>query len=129
MMDEIERIVSVIAEYEGLTIQEAKLSYAARQRLPDSAFCGPDRSYPAHDAAHVRNAFARLSKFGKKLSKPIAKRIYRCLVKRAKKYGVEHDPDNFRWLLGKKSVEETCAEVEEEEKKLIEWALKEYGIE
>jgi hypothetical protein len=39
----------------------AKLTAAKRNRLPDSAFLGPDRSYPAEDASHARNALARAS--------------------------------------------------------------------
>ena len=34
----------------------AKLSAAARRALPDSAFAGPDRSFPVNDAAHARAA-------------------------------------------------------------------------
>ena len=119
-MEELEE-VQTIAKYEGMSIQEAKLSYAARQNLPASAFCGPNRSYPAEDAAHVRNGFARLGTFGKKLPKAIAKRIYNCLVSRAKKYGVEHDASKFKW------VEETEAEVADTNE-LIAWFEKEEAL-
>lgn len=37
----------------------AKLTTAQRNALPDSAFAGPNRSYPVNDAAHARNAIAR----------------------------------------------------------------------
>ena len=67
---------------------EAKLSTAARKKLPDSAFCGPGRSYPAHDAAHVRNGLARLSQFGAKLPAGTRASILACLRARAKKMGV-----------------------------------------
>jgi len=40
-MTEIREVLT-IAEYEGVSIEEAKLSYAARQDLPATAFCGPD---------------------------------------------------------------------------------------
>jgi hypothetical protein len=42
----------------------AKLTYQARKNLPDSAFAGPDRSYPTEDASHARNALSRVSQFG-----------------------------------------------------------------
>ena len=42
----------------------AKLSTAARNALPDSAFAGPNRSYPVNDAAHAKNAKSRVSQFG-----------------------------------------------------------------
>jgi len=115
---EVEAEVKMIAKAEGRTIEEARLTYAERQKLPKSAFCGPDRTYPAHDAAHVRNAFARLARFGKRLDKAVALRIYRCLVRRAKKFGVEHDPSKFAWLTGKK-VEETAEQ--KRIKKIMKW--------
>lgn len=37
----------------------AVLSSKQRNKLPDSAFAGPDRSYPVHDKAHAANAKAR----------------------------------------------------------------------
>ncbi|MFA4987561.1 MAG: hypothetical protein WC712_13345 [Candidatus Brocadiia bacterium] len=73
----------------ALDTVEAKLSYANRQKLPDSAFCGPGRTYPAHDAAHVRNGLARLSQFGGKLSSSVRAKILACLRSRAKKYGIK----------------------------------------
>ena len=39
----------------------AKLTAKTRNRLPDSAFAGPDRSYPIENASHARNALARAS--------------------------------------------------------------------
>ena len=37
----------------------AKLTAKARNALPDSAFLGPDRSYPAQDEGHARAALSR----------------------------------------------------------------------
>ena len=37
----------------------AKLTAKKRNALPDSAFAGPDRSYPVQDRAHAANAKAR----------------------------------------------------------------------
>lgn len=39
----------------------AKLSSAARDKLPKGEFAGPDRSYPVPDKAHAANAKARAS--------------------------------------------------------------------
>ncbi len=74
-----------VAKEDTELAEDAKLSYAARKGLPDSAFCGPDRSFPAHDAAHVRNGLARLNQSkGKDKEK-----ILSCLRSRAKKYGIK----------------------------------------
>jgi hypothetical protein len=55
----------------------AKLTAAQRNALPNSAFAGPDRSYPVNDASHARNAKARASEMANKgrLSKSTEKRI------------------------------------------------------
>jgi hypothetical protein len=42
----------------------AKLTTAARNALPDSAFAGPNRTYPVPDKSHAANAKARVSQFG-----------------------------------------------------------------
>jgi len=42
----------------------ARLTAAARNALPDSAFAGPNRTYPVNDAAHAANAKARVAQFG-----------------------------------------------------------------
>ena len=41
----------------------AKLTSKERDALPDSAFAGPDRSYPVQDAGHAKAAKARASEF------------------------------------------------------------------
>ena len=38
-----------------------KLTSKARNKLPDSAFAGPGRSYPVEDKAHARAALSRVS--------------------------------------------------------------------
>jgi hypothetical protein len=102
-----------IFEGEAISIEEAKLSYAERSNLPAGAFCGPDRSFPAHDAAHVRNGLARLKQ--SKFSPAIRARILACLRRRAKKYGIE--------------VSETeQIAVPENRDEVIAWYLHEVGI-
>jgi len=96
-MFEKEQTIKAMMEFEGYTLEEARLTYASRQNLPASAFCGPDRTYPAHDAAHIRNAFVRLATFGAKLSQAVRKSIYSCIKRRAKEAGVEHDEEHYKW--------------------------------
>lgn len=67
--------------------EDAKLSTATRKKLPDSAFCGPGRSFPAHDAAHVRAGLRLLNKA--KASSSTKAKILSCLRSRAKKYGIK----------------------------------------
>lgn len=42
----------------------AKLTAAARKKIPGKDFAGPNRSYPIEDATHARNALARVSQHG-----------------------------------------------------------------
>jgi len=44
----------------------AKLTAAARKKLPASTFAGPGRSYPVNDRAHAANAKARATQQVKK---------------------------------------------------------------
>lgn len=56
----------------------AKLTTAARNALPDSAFAGPNRSYPVEDASHARNALARgAQNAGPKLQSKIKAKVER----------------------------------------------------
>lgn len=62
----------------------AKLTTKERNALPDSAFAGPNRSYPVEDAAHAKNAKARASQFaGPKLKSKVDARANKVLGKKA----------------------------------------------
>jgi hypothetical protein len=42
----------------------AKLTAAARRKIPTGSFALPGRRYPIEDKAHARNALARVSQHG-----------------------------------------------------------------
>lgn len=42
----------------------AKLTAAARRRIPKGSFALPGKRYPIEDPSHARNALARVSQFG-----------------------------------------------------------------
>ncbi len=57
----------------------ARLTYKQRKALPKSAFAVPSKapgpgSYPMPDAAHARNARARVARFGTPAQKAAVKR-------------------------------------------------------
>lgn len=57
----------------------AKLTAAARKRIPKSSFAEPGkRAYPIQDKSHARNALARVSQHGS----PAEKKQVRAAVKR-----------------------------------------------
>ena len=43
----------------------AKLTTKKRNKLPNDAFAGPDRSYPVNDKSHAANAKARATQMEK----------------------------------------------------------------
>ena len=51
----------------------AELTTKTRKAIPTQEFALPDRSYPIHDAAHARNALARVSQFGSEREKTIVR--------------------------------------------------------
>lgn len=65
--------------WEEITNRDAKLTSAARKALPSSAFCGPDRSFPAHDRSHAVNALARVKQFG---SSALQSRVRACVCRK-----------------------------------------------
>lgn len=105
-----QELIDALIEYEGFDVEEAVLTAKARSKLPSSAFCGPGRTYPAHDKKHVRNALTRLSQFGGKLKPVTRKRIKSCLKRKAKRMGIE--------------IEET----EMDANAWIDWLIKYHGL-
>jgi hypothetical protein len=75
----------------------AKLTAAARKKIPTSEFAGPDRSYPIADASHARNALARAS--GKPVEARVRAAVHRKYpnigVKMKTKHGVGHMKHRF----------------------------------
>ena len=51
----------------------AKLTYAERKALPDSAFAVKGRHYPTDTPGRARNALARVSKWGSDAEKAAVK--------------------------------------------------------
>ena len=62
-----------------------KLTTKDRKKLKSSTFCGPNRSFPVPDCAHVRAAKVYLNK--SKFSSATKKRIAACINRKAKALG------------------------------------------
>lgn len=113
-------VIEAMIEFEGFSPEEAALTYKARQKLPSAAFCGPKRTYPAQDARRVRNAFSRLGQFGRRLKGAVRKRIFNCLMRRAKRMNITISKDVIKKY---RKVSETV------ENPIVEWYLDRYGPE
>ena len=105
-----EDVVVASMAFEGLDFEEAVVSYKEREKLSVRSFCGPNRCYPAHDAAHVRDGLARLNQFGSRLKPSVRARIKTCLVKKGEKFGVKISEtvpeDVLKWFLKNHETEE-----------------------
>lgn len=66
-------------------LAEMALTAKSRKGLPDTAFAGPDRSYPVQDKEHVMAAIA----YAKKYKNEDAKAAWPKIVKAAKKFGID----------------------------------------
>lgn len=55
----------------------ARLSARKRNALPDSAFAGPDRSFPIDTPGRARNAIGRATQFHPELKAKIRAKVHR----------------------------------------------------
>lgn len=91
--EQFEKIVSDVdwsdsdAIYECMGhLVDKKLSAEERKKLPASAFCGPDRSFPVPDCAHVTAARRLLGRYEGPGDKD---KIEACIDRKAKKLGCD----------------------------------------
>lgn len=71
--------------------EDAQLSTEQRNELPDSAFCGPERSFPVPDCAHVTAARRLISRA--KVSGSVKQKIMACVNTKAGKMSCNKDQD------------------------------------
>lgn len=90
MVKELEKMVKdgEITEEE---LKDAKLSTAARKKLSKGTFCGPDRSFPVPDCAHVTAARRLIGRYKGPGSKSS---ILACVARKAKTLGCGGSDDS-----------------------------------
>jgi hypothetical protein len=54
----------------------AKLTAAARNKIPTGEFAGPDRSYPVEDESHARNALSRVANKSPELKARVRAKVH-----------------------------------------------------
>ena len=79
-------IIHEMTEALDLLVGDAKLSTSQRKKLSSGTFCGPGRSFPVPDCAHV-TAARRLIGRAKGLSSDGRKRILSCVAGKSKSLG------------------------------------------
>jgi hypothetical protein len=113
--DESSVQVNSIVELEGQSFEEAKVTSEERKKLPATAFCGPNKTYPAHDQASILKSISTLVKIKPKGWKEILK----CVCGRAKKAGVESKVCKTGKFMEAKEIKEA--------QPLVEWYLNKHA--
>jgi len=75
------------------TLVEAKKFIRIRTRLPASAFCGPNRTMPCHDAEHVKRSLRTLALHKGNYQAAVYVKMLHCVIRRAKKFNVPISPE------------------------------------
>lgn len=96
-------------------MEDKALSAEARNRLPTDVFCGPDKSFPVPDCAHVTAARRLISQ--SKLSEDQKKKVIGCVNTKAKDLSCDKEKDSDIDIL-KKQHEDALAKIKELEIKI-----------
>ena len=103
----------------ALMLQEDKaLSAEARNRLPDDVFCGPDKSFPIPDCAHVTAARRLIGQ--SKLSESQKKSVLGCVARKAKIMECDKSEDELNLQQLKLDYDNAIKEIEKLKEKLSE---------
>ena len=102
--------------------EDARLSYQQRKDLPDSAFCGPERSFPIPDCAHVTAAKRLINQ--SKLSDSQKAKVMTCVNKKAESmscYKEESKDSQYEELLASyQEAQQKIADLEDKIVKILE---------
>lgn len=102
--------------------EDARLTYQQRKDLPDSAFCGPERSFPVPDCAHVTAAKRLINQ--SKLSDAQKAKVMTCVNKKSESMSCDKkDSDDERYtelLASYKESQDKIAELEDKILKILE---------
>jgi hypothetical protein len=104
------------------SMEDAQLSTEQRKELPDSAFCGPDRSFPVPDCAHVTAARRLIGRA--KVSGSVKQKIMGCVNSKAAKMKCERSEDMIALEEELLSLKAQYADLEEKFKLVLEKVAK-----
>jgi hypothetical protein len=98
--------------------EDAELSTEARNELPDSAFCGPERSFPIPDCAHVTAAKRLIGRY--KGSDATKAKIMACVNKKAETMKCDSSEDANSLKAELADLQEKYNTLEDKFKELLE---------
>jgi hypothetical protein len=82
-----------LAEMDQGIVQDAKLTTEKRKKLASSTFCGPNKSFPVPDCAHVTAARRLIGRYKGEGSKDS---ILACVARKAKALGCDAQKDSVK---------------------------------
>lgn len=82
-----------LADMDQTVVEDAKLSSEKRKKLASSTFCGPGRSFPVPDCAHVTAARRLIGRYKGEGSK---ESILACVARKAKALGCDSSKDSLK---------------------------------
>lgn len=98
-----------LAEMDPSIVEDAKLSTEKRKKLASSTFCGPKKSFPVPDCAHVTAARRLIGRYKGEGSK---ESILACVARKAKAMGCDSSKDSIKVETKvQDNVQETVQEV------------------
>lgn len=102
-------------------LKDAKLSAAQRKKLKGSSFCGPNRSFPVPDCAHVTAARRLIGRA--KVSSATKQRILACVSRKAKAMGCGSKDSDQGVANMSKDTKDQAAPVDEKALTVLQRAL------
>ena len=104
---------------QGMLMQEdAQLTAEKRNELPDSAFCGPERSFPIPDCAHVTAAKRLIGRY--KGSDATKAKIMACVNKKAASLSCDKSEDYMQLRKDFEELQSQYADLEDKFKTVLE---------
>lgn len=94
-----EECLELRSKFDQMTASDATLTTKQRSKLKSSSFCGPGRSFPVPDCAHVTAARRLIGRY--KGSADTKKRIMSCVNSKAAKLGCDDKMDSSITLTNK----------------------------
>lgn len=90
-LEELKKLDAMLEDDDAIAA-DAKLSTAQRKKLSGSTFCGPNRSFPVPDCAHVTAARRLIGRA--KVSSDTKSKILACVSRKAKSLGCGSSKDS-----------------------------------
>ena len=97
--------------------EDSQLTSEQRKELPESAFCGPERSFPVHDCAHVTAARRLISR--SKLSESEKSKVLSCVNRKAERMNCDASEETLKLLSEISSLKEQYSDLENKFKLVV----------